>query len=73
MQMEMPPLALVGRLDNIKPAGDLLREDGPKPAEIGADLLHAMAPEIFEMDINPLLGTKDKVVAVDARIRIEKK
>lgn len=30
------------------------------------------APEIFEMDINPLLGSKDKVVAVDARIRIEK-
>ena len=30
------------------------------------------APEIFEMDINPLLGNKDKVVAVDARIRIEK-
>lgn len=31
-----------------------------------------VAPEIFEMDINPLLGRKDKVVAVDARIRIEK-
>ena len=30
------------------------------------------APEIFEMDINPLLGNKDNVVAVDARIRIEK-
>jgi len=31
-----------------------------------------VAPEIFEMDLNPLLGRKDKVVAVDARIRIEK-
>jgi acetyltransferase len=31
-----------------------------------------VAPEIFEMDINPLLGTAEKVVAVDARIRIEK-
>lgn len=31
-----------------------------------------IAPEIFEMDLNPLLGTKDKVIAVDARIRIEK-
>ena len=31
-----------------------------------------IAPEIFEMDLNPLLGTPDKVVAVDARIRIEK-
>jgi len=35
--------------------------------------LVGVAPEIFEMDINPLLGTKDKVVAVDARIRIERK
>ncbi len=34
-------------------------------------LLHH-APEIMEMDINPLLGTPEKVVAVDARIRIEK-
>jgi len=31
-----------------------------------------VAPEIFEMDLNPLLGNKDAVVAVDARIRIEK-
>jgi acetyltransferase len=30
------------------------------------------APEIAELDLNPLLGTKDKVVAVDARIRIAK-
>ena len=34
-------------------------------------LLH-YAPEIMEMDLNPLLGTAEKVVAVDARIRIEK-
>ncbi len=34
-------------------------------------LIHT-APEIFEMDLNPLLGTAEKVVAVDARIRIEK-
>ncbi|MCG8412023.1 MAG: acetate--CoA ligase family protein [Bacteroidales bacterium] len=31
-----------------------------------------IAPEIAEMDLNPLLGKIDKVVAVDARIRIEK-
>jgi acyl-CoA synthetase (NDP forming) len=31
------------------------------------------APEIFEMDINPLSATKDGIVAVDARIRIENK
>ena len=30
------------------------------------------AKEIFEMDINPLLGTPNKLTAVDARIRIEK-
>lgn len=35
-------------------------------------VLVTIAPEIFEMDLNPLLGSKDKVVAVDARIRIEK-
>ncbi len=34
--------------------------------------LVTVAPEIFEMDLNPLLGSKNKVVAVDARIRIEK-
>ncbi|MBI9032866.1 MAG: acetate--CoA ligase family protein [Bacteroidales bacterium] len=30
------------------------------------------APEIMEMDLNPLLGSAERVVAVDARIRIEK-
>jgi acetyltransferase len=30
------------------------------------------AVEIKEMDINPLIGSGDKLVAVDARIRIEK-
>jgi acetyltransferase len=30
------------------------------------------APEIVEMDLNPLLGNAKQVVAVDARIRIEK-
>jgi acetyltransferase len=34
--------------------------------------LVTIAPEIYEMDLNPLLGTQDKVIAVDARIRIEK-
>ena len=31
-----------------------------------------IAPEIAEMDLNPLLGTPDRVVAVDARIRLQK-
>ena len=29
------------------------------------------APEIIEMDLNPLLGKAERIVAVDARIRIE--
>jgi acetyltransferase len=39
---------------------------------IRLSVLVTIAPEIFEMDLNPLLGKKDRVVAVDARIRIEK-
>lgn len=35
-------------------------------------MLVGTAPEIFEMDLNPLLGNRDEVVAVDARVRIEK-
>jgi len=31
-----------------------------------------VAPEIIEMDINPLLGTEKHIIAVDVRIRIEK-
>lgn len=34
--------------------------------------LVAVAPEIIEMDLNPLLAAGDRVVAVDARICIEK-
>ncbi len=30
------------------------------------------SPEIFELDLNPLLGTKNSLTAVDCRIRIEK-
>jgi len=34
--------------------------------------LVTLAPEIAEMDLNPLLGTKAGILAVDARIRVEK-
>lgn len=34
--------------------------------------LMEVAPEIFEMDLNPLLGNSKYVKAVDARIRVEK-
>jgi len=30
------------------------------------------APEIFEMDLNPLIGNKENIMAVDARIHIKK-
>ena len=42
------------------------------------DILHrlsalvTLAPEIAEMDLNPMLGTKARILAVDARIRVEK-
>jgi len=39
---------------------------------IGVSDLVVSAPEIAEMDLNPVMGLKDKVVTVDARIRIEK-
>jgi acetyltransferase len=43
-------------------------------AEIIARLsaLVQVAPEISEMDLNPLLGKQNQVIAVDARIRVEK-
>ena len=34
--------------------------------------LLAAAPEIRELDMNPLLGTKDNLLAVDARVNIVK-
>ncbi len=53
---------------------------GQKPIHIEAfaeiitrlSALVETAPEIAEMDLNPLLGDEKQVVAVDARIRIEK-
>jgi acetyltransferase len=38
----------------------------------GLSALVQAAPEIVEMDLNPLLGTSAGVVAVDARIRIQR-
>ncbi len=34
--------------------------------------LVTLAPEIMEMDLNPLLGSNSGILAVDARIRVEK-
>lgn len=41
-------------------------------AIVNVSALVTIAPEIFEMDLNPLLGNMNEVVAVDCRIRIEK-
>lgn len=40
---------------------------------INLSALVTAAPEIIELDLNPLLGSSDIVIAVDARIRVEKK
>jgi acyl-CoA synthetase (NDP forming) len=39
---------------------------------VNLSLLAETAPEIKEMDINPLIGDGDKIVAVDSRIRIQR-
>jgi len=39
---------------------------------VRVSLLVRIAKEIVEMDLNPLLGLPDRVIAVDARIRIKK-
>lgn len=55
-----------------------VRGQEPVNEEILADIvarvsaLVQVAPEIVEMDLNPLLGTSEYVIAVDARIRVEK-
>lgn len=52
-------------------------KDGIQESHLIDIILHlsalvTIAPEIVEMDINPLLGTKKRITAVDVRIKIEK-
>lgn len=49
-----------------------VNEELLEQAIIRVSELLRIAPEIAEMDLNPLLGTSKSLVAVDARIRIEK-
>ncbi len=51
---------------------DPVNEDLFAEAVSKVSALVQTAPEIAEMDLNPLLGSPKTVVAVDARIRIEK-
>jgi acyl-CoA synthetase (NDP forming) len=48
-----------------------ISEDAFKKVITSLSDLLIEAPEIFEMDINPLLGSGDSIVAVDARINIQ--
>ncbi|MDR0207106.1 MAG: acetate--CoA ligase family protein [Bacteroidales bacterium] len=54
------------------------RKQEPVNEELFADTISRVsalvevAPEIAEMDLNPLLGTSKSITAVDARIRVEK-
>jgi len=55
-----------------------VRKQEPVNEELFADTISRVsalveiAPEIAEMDLNPLLGTSKSITAVDARIRVEK-
>ena len=49
-----------------------INEEKLRAILIRLSALLTIAPEIAEMDMNPLLGNAKDVVAVDARIRIEK-
>ncbi len=73
----LKPKEMIEGLRGVKILDGVRGQDGidkDKFAEIIVRLsqLVAEAPVIAEMDLNPLLGTKDKIIAVDARIRVEK-
>ena len=66
---------MIGRLRS-KKILDGVRGQDPVPTRAFAEVVSRVsalveaAPEIFEMDLNPLLGNSKGVTAVDARIRI---
>lgn len=68
---------MIKKLKGYKIIQGFRREDGINEA-IFAEMVSRVsalccaAPEISEMDINPLLGNSTSVTAVDARVRIEK-
>jgi len=71
-------LAMIRSLKSYKIIQGVRGQDGineNKFAEILVRLsaLLKVAPEIVELDFNPLLGRGDRLVAVDVRIKIEKK
>lgn len=69
--------SMIRRLRGIKILEGVRGQQGvdiPRFADVVVRLsaLLQAAPEIMELDLNPLLGKEDIIVAVDARIRIEK-
>lgn len=70
-------MAMIASLRSVKIL-DGARGQEPVPRQSLAEVVSRVsalvteAPEIFEMDLNPLLGNSKGVVAVDARIRIER-
>ncbi|MBX3044742.1 MAG: acetate--CoA ligase family protein [Candidatus Kapabacteria bacterium] len=80
-------LAPVSRVEALKMMSELksykllegVRKREGVNKEIFAEILERLsalldaAPEIMELDLNPLLGKSDSIIAVDGRIRIEKK
>lgn len=69
---------MIQRLKSYKMLEGLRGQEGASPDKfadiiIRLSTLLEVAPEIAEMDLNPLLGKGDKIIAVDARIRIESK
>jgi hypothetical protein len=59
-------------------AGELVRGFRRPPVDAAAliELLHRLAclaedlPEIAELDLNPILATPDRCIAVDLRVRV---
>jgi len=60
--------AIIQGVRNQEPVNEELFVD----AIVRLGMLVTYAPEIYELDLNPLIGTKNSLTAVDVRIRIEK-
>ncbi len=70
-------LAMIQRLKSYKIIQGVRGQKGVNEEKFADIMLRlssllTIAPEIIELDFNPLLGSGDTIVAVDARVRIEK-
>ncbi|MEI7663717.1 MAG: acetate--CoA ligase family protein, partial [Bacteroidota bacterium] len=74
---ETEALAMIRGLKSYKIIRGIRGQEGVNEALFADVMLRlsallAAAPEIAELDFNPLLGTEERVIAVDARIRLQK-